>query len=150
MIEIDDFLLFCDRTFDGYRRALERLDDDTVNAVPDLPSPNSPFQLVIHAVSAAHWWTAHITLGQPVDRDRPAEFEASGTIDEALAALDQAQLQLHEDAPELAIATELAEPPQTQTPLGKPWTVGAALIHTYEELAQHLGHLEITVDLVAK
>ena len=50
--------------------------------------------------------------------------------------------------PLLDAATELTEIPQTQTPLAGEWTVGAALIHAYEELAQHLGHLEVTADLL--
>lgn len=149
MITIDDFLLFADRTLDGYRVALDRLDDSTVNKLPDLPGPNSPYQLIIHTVSALDWWTSHIVLGHPSSRDRPAEFEATGSVAEARAALDAAQAKLHELAPALAEATSLAEAPQTQTPLGAEWTVGACMIHAYEEMAQHLGHLEITVDLLS-
>ncbi len=149
MISIDDFLRFSDRTLDGYRRSLERLNDTTVNALPDLSSPNSPYQLVVHALAAAYWWTDHIVLGNPSDRDRPAEFKAAGTVADLHAALDAAQAKLHQLGPALAAATEIAIPPETQTPLESEWTVGACMIHVYEELAQHLGHLEITVDLVA-
>ncbi len=149
MISIDDFLLFADRTLDGFRRALERLDDESVNALPALPSPNSPFQLVAHSVAATRWWTDHIVLGNPSDRDRPAEFEAAGPVEEALAAVDDLQALLHRLGPELAGATDIAGEPRTQQALGAEWTVGACMIHSYEELAQHLGHLEITVDLLA-
>lgn len=149
MISIDDFLLFADRTLDGYRRALERLDDESVNTVPALPAPNSPFQLVAHSVAATRWWTDHIVLGNPSDRHRPAEFEATGSVDEAREAIDALQTLLHRLALELADATDIAGEPRTQQALGAEWTVGACMIHAYEELAQHLGHLEITVDLVA-
>jgi hypothetical protein len=30
------------------------------------------------------------------------------------------------------------------------WTQGAALLHTYEELAQHRGQMEITRDIVMR
>ncbi len=149
MISIDDFLLFSDRTLDGFRAALARLDDTTVNVMPPLPGPNSPFQLVIHTVSAVEWWSSHIVLGEPSDRDRPAEFEAKGRVAEAVAAVDTLQQRLHELGPRLAAAVTPLNPPQTQTPLEGEWTVGACMIHAYEEMAQHLGHLEITVDLVA-
>lgn len=149
MISIDDFLLFSDRTLDGFRGALERLNDTTVNALPNLPSPNSPYQLVVHSLSAADWWTDHIILGNPSDRDRPAEFEAAGTVAQLHVTLDDAQAKLHQLGPALAAATNVAFPPATQTPLAGEWTVGACMIHVYEELAQHLGHLEITVDLVS-
>jgi len=148
MISIDDFLSFSDRTFNGYRRALDRLDDTTVNVLPDLPGANSPYQLVIHALGAMDWWTSHIILGNPSDRDRPTEFEASGTLDTALQELSAGQERLHALGPQLAAAVELANPAQTSTPFEGEWTVGACMIHVYEELAQHLGHLEITVDLV--
>ncbi len=149
MITIDDFLVFADRTFDGFRRALERLDDETINTLPELPDPNSPFQLVIHTVSAVDWWTSHIVLGHLSDRDRPSEFVAVGTMAEAQQALDTSQRKLHELGSALGAATTIANPPETQTPLETQWTVGTCMIHAYEEMAQHLGHLEITVDLVA-
>ena len=52
------------------------------------------------------------------------------------------------DGDALPQVNTLAHPAHTQTPLGTPWTVGKALVHAYEELAQHLGHLDITVDIV--
>jgi len=148
MISIDDFLLFCNRTLDGYEGAIAELDDETVNALPPLPDPNSPFQLVTHAVGAGTWWTARVVCGHEVERDRDGEFSTVGTADAARKSLADFRRLLGELAPELAAASELAIIPSTQTPLGAPWTVGAALIHAYEELAQHLGHLQITVDLV--
>lgn len=149
MISIDDFLLFSDRTIDGFRRAVDRVDDSTVNAMPDLPSPNSPYQLVVHTLAAVDWWTSHIVLGESSDRNRPAEFEAQGTVGELQAALDAAQHKLHALGPRLSSAQAVVNQPETQTPLEAEWTVGACMIHAYEEMAQHLGHLEITVDLVS-
>ncbi len=148
MISIDDFLVFADRTYDGFGRALDRLDDTSVNALPDLPSPNSAFQLVVHTVAAVDWWTSHIILGHPSDRNRPAEFEATGTRAEAQHALATSRAKLHELGPALAGATTYVNQPQTEEPLAGEWTVGACMVHVYEELAQHLGHLELTVDLV--
>jgi hypothetical protein len=148
-ITVDEFVLFCERTIDGMVAALERLDDTTVNALPPLPAPNSAFQLVTHALGACEWWTAHVVCGRPSARDRAAEFTSAGTVAELRERATAATARLRALEPELAVATRLAFPAHTQTPLGREWTVGAALLHTYEELAQHLGHLEITVDLVA-
>jgi uncharacterized protein DUF664 len=147
-ISVDDFLLFCERTIDGMRRAVDRLDDDSVNAVPDLPDANTPFQLMTHALGAAQWWTSHIVCGRPSDRIRDDDFNSAGTIADLHATADELVALLRDLAPELQAATGLANTARTQIPLDGEWTVGAALIHAYEELAQHLGHLEITVDLV--
>lgn len=150
MIAVEDFVRFCERTIDGMVRTLGRLDDATVNAVPpQLPGANSPFALVTHTFGALEWWTGHMVCGYPSSRDRDAEFRASGSVAELLAAAEAAKTQLRHIAPEIAAATAIAGTPRTTVPLDGEWTVGACLIHAYEELAQHLGHLEITVDLLA-
>ncbi len=149
MITVDDFVLYCHRTLDGMQRAIDRLDDETVTARPGLPGANTPFGLVTHALGACEWWTAHIVCGHPSARDRDAEFDTTGTVADLREAIEIAKERLVDLSPEMTAATELAHEAHTQTPLGAPWTVGAALIHAYEELAQHLGHLEITVDLLA-
>jgi hypothetical protein len=147
-ISVEDFVLFCERTIGGMRRAVDRLDDTTVNELPDLPNPNSPFQLVTHALGSCQWWTAHIVCGHPSDRVRADEFTSTGTLAEVHAAADHVVARLRELIPEMRAATELSFTASTELPLDEEWKVGTALIHAYEELAQHLGHLEITVDLV--
>ena len=147
-ITVDDFLVFCDRTIDGYREALARLDDALVNRSPDIPDANTPYRLTVHATAACEWWTAHIVCGHPSQRDRDAEFAAQGTLAEATAALDALSARLAALRPDLEAAQGVRAQASTTKPLGAEWTVGACLIHAYEELAQHLGHLEITVDLL--
>lgn len=148
MITIDDFLLFCGRTVDGTLAAVDRIGDDRINVRPDLEGVSTPFQLVTHAFAAAEFWCAHIVCGHPTERVRDEEFVAAGTVADLHANAAALLARLADLAPEMASADMLANPPQTQTPLGAPWTVGAALIHAYEELAQHLGHLEMTADVL--
>lgn len=148
MIDVDDFLRFCRRTIDGTRDAVDRIGDDRINTRPDLVGVSTPFQLVTHAFSAAEWWCAHIVCGRPSDRVRDDEFDAQGTVADLHARADRLMALLDELRPEMAAATELAHTASTQTPLDGEWTVGAALIHAYEELAQHLGHLEMTADVL--
>lgn len=147
MIDTAAFLTFCNRTLDGYEQAIGRLSDEQLNERPPIDGASSPFQLVIHAMSATRWWSAHIVCGQPSDRDRDSEFVASGTRSDLTAAIDDVRSMLGELAPEMATATEPANEGVTKKPLGREWTVGDALMHTYEELSQHLGHLEMTADL---
>lgn len=149
-ITVDDFVLFCERTIGGMRVALDRCDAEQLNAQPDLPAPNSPFQLVTHALAACEYWTSHVVAGHPTDRRRDDEFTAIGTRDELDRQADALVDRLRELAPELRAAQVLANEAHTTLPLSQEWTVGTALIHAYEELAQHLGHLEITVDLVTR
>ncbi len=148
MISADDFALFCGRTIDGMARALDGLSDREVNRSPDVEGANSAYALVTHALAAAEWWTEYVVLGHPIERDRPSEFTATGAASDLIHRCDAAKARIAELAPQLGAAEELHGEAVTQIPLGADWTVGAALIHAYEELAQHLGHLEITVDLV--
>ena len=148
MITIDDFLLFTRRTVTGTLAAVDRIGDERINLRPDLPGVATPFQLVTHAFAAADFWCSHIVCGYPTERVRDDEFVATGSVADLHAAAAALLARLDELAPEMAAATELAHQPQTQTPLEAPWTVGAALIHAYEELAQHLGHLEMTADVL--
>lgn len=150
MISIDDFLLFCDRTLDGMVSAIEGLSDAEVNWLPSLPEPNSAFQLVIHATAAGEYWVDHIVLGNSTTRDRDAEFVSEGSTQSALDAIERLRQLLHDRGPKLAAAPSIAVPVERGSIAPEQWTVGAALIHVYEELAQHLGHLEITVDLLRR
>ncbi len=147
-IPADDFVRFCERTIDGMVAAVRRLDDDEVNRPPPLVGGNTPYQLVTHALSACAWWTSHIVCGRPSSRDRDSEFRARGPVAELENAAAHSKAALRDLLPTLATADRLHGVPMTQTELDGEWTVGAALIHAYEELAQHLGHLEVTVDLI--
>lgn len=143
-----DFGRFCERTIDGTVAAIRRLDDRSVNHRPDLPGANSPFVLVTHAMGAFDWWVGHIVCGHPSDRNRAAEFTATGSVADLEVLVATTRQRLRDLLPEIETADRLHGEPELQNPLPGGWTVGAALIHAYEELAQHLGHLEITVDLI--
>ncbi len=147
-VGVADLLLFCHRAIDAMVIGVERLDDTLVNTAPPVPHVNTPAQLVVHALSACEWWCAFVICGHPTPRDRDAEFMATSTVDALRQQASELKERLTELAPEIAAKTDLHIEPTTTVPLGVPWTVGAALVHAYEELAQHLGHLEITVDMV--
>jgi len=148
MITVDEFSLFCRRTVAGTLAVVDRLGDDLINERPALPGANTPYQLVTHAFAAAGWWCGHVVLGRPSARVRDDEFVASGCVADLHAAAAGLLTSIEALAPDLAAAVEPMHQPETQTPLGTDWTVGACLIHAYEELAQHLGHLEVTADIL--
>ena len=148
-ITVEDFVVFCERTIEGHMRAIDRLNDAQVNRAPDLPAANTPFQIVTHAFAACEWWCAHIVCGRPGERDRDQEFVATGTRSDLRVAAAVLRDLLADLRPGLEAATTLAHEAVTrEDPLDGEWTPGAAMIHAYEELAQHLGHLEVTVDIV--
>ncbi len=146
-ITVDDFLLFSDRTIDGFIETIGRLDDETVNQ-PPFDGASSAAALTTHAMAAATFWCDHVIAGNPTSRDRDSEFVATATVAEVAERCDETKTLLHSLDSAIAAATSLHIEPTVQTALGRPWTVGAALIHAYEELAQHLGHVEMTADIL--
>lgn len=146
-ISVDDFLLFSDRTIDGFIAATGRLDDDSVNR-PPFVGASSTAALTIHALAAATFWCDHVIAGNPTTRDRDSEFVATASVAELAQRCAETKTLLHALGPAIAAATDVHIEPAVQTALGQPWTVGAALIHAYEELAQHLGHVEMMVDVL--
>jgi hypothetical protein len=146
-ITVDDFLLFSDRTIDGFIDTVGRLDDDSVNQ-PPFEGASSAAALTTHAMAAAMFWCDHVVVGNPTSRDRDSEFVATATVADLQQRCTETKAALRSLGPQLTTSRELHGPAKTQTPLGQPWTIGAALIHAYEELAQHLGHVEMTADVL--
>lgn len=145
----EEYLFFTDRALDGMVRVLEDLGDELVNQRPELPGANSPYVIVNHSLGVLGFWVGRLVAGRPVERDREAEFHATGTVAEIVARVREAQQQLRADvaaADPRAPLREDAPPKYVGTPVGR--TQGAALQHAYEELAQHHGQLEITRDVL--
>jgi hypothetical protein len=149
MISIDDFLYYLDEALDGMVQIVGELGDDLANRRPDLPGANSPFAILTHCLGVMEYWGSEIIAGRRIVRDRPAEFGATGRVAELIEDTRRARQRL---AADLA-ALEPFEPPRGQPrpgistlPLGR--TQGGALLHIYEELAQHRGQMEITRDLL--
>lgn len=149
VITVDSYLAYCDHAVDSYAVCVRELGEAHLNErIAGAPGSNSGFALVAHAVGVMGHWARDVNRGIEVPRDRDAEFTASGTVDEALALLEAARARLHEDARAADPAATPANPP-TQWDRTAYATQGDVLLHVYEELAQHLGHLEVTRDVLA-
>ncbi len=143
-----DFFLL-QRHFDQMTAAAAELGDELVNSVPDLPGANSAYQIVFHCCGMLEWWTRGAILGLDVERDRDGEFVASGTVAQLTSRVDQVRAQFIRDLDRIDPVAPLRGDPSEEyrgTPIGD--TAGGALMHVFEELAQHHGHLELTRDLV--
>ena len=153
MITIDEYLALCDSALDGYAVVVRELGESHLNAaqtsVPGLEGAgsNTAFALVAHVVGVMGRWGRTVNRGIVVPRDRDAEFMARGTLAVALARLAMGRASRHA----AARAADTAAPP-VNPPTGRDRTAyatqGAVLLHVHEELAQHLGHLEVTRDVL--
>ncbi len=148
MISIDEYLTFCDRSLDGYAACVRELGDAHVNSsLTGAEGSNSAFALVAHVVGVMGRWGRTVNRGIVVPRDRDAEFTSTGTVEEALELLVMGRARLHEDAHAADLGAAPVNPPTGRDRTAYA-TQGAVLLHVYEELAQHLGHLEVTRDVL--
>lgn len=148
MITRDSYLDFCDDALDAYAVITRQLGDSRVNAVaPGVAGSNSAFALVSHVVGVMGRWGRTVNRGIAVPRDRDAEFTATGTVEEALALLESGRARLHEDVRACDPSAAPLDPPTGRDGTAYA-TQGDVLLHVYEELAQHLGQLEVTRDVL--
>jgi hypothetical protein len=149
VITVDEYLRFCDDALDGYAAVVAELGDHLVNARLDgTPGSNSAFALVTHVAGMTARWVRTVNRGVVVPRDRPAEFTATGTAAEALALVESTRALLHDDARAASPRELPANPAHEKDGSISYATQGEVLLHVYEELAQHLGQLEVTRDVL--
>ena len=149
MISVEDYLYFVDEAIDGMVSIVIELGDDLANRKLDLPGAHSPYAILTHCLGVMEYWAGHVVAGRSIERDRAAEFRASGRVSELGDRARRARGRLRWDIANV----EPFEAPRGETPpedahLPIARTQGGALLHVYEELAQHRGQMEVCRDLL--
>jgi Protein of unknown function (DUF664) len=149
MIDVDDFLYFVDEALEGMVTVVTELGDELANRRLDLLGANSPYAVLYHCLGVMEYWGGAMVAGRTIERDRDAEFRATGEVSDLVRRTRQARRQLDAD---LADLEPLAPPQGTRQPedadLPLARTQGGVLMHVYEELAQHRGQMEVTRDVL--
>ncbi len=148
-ISSDDLAYFVDRAIDGMIEIVRDLGDELACTRPDLPGANSPYAILFHCLGVMGYWGGHTVAGRDMDRDRDAEFRATGSVDTLIQACAAAKRQFAADIAVADPAQPLRRPPVATTWHGRELeNQGAALLHILEEVAQHHGQAELTRDLL--
>jgi len=133
---------------------LEGLSEAQLDWRPSVDGANSACVIAAHTLGNARAWVLGIACGRPIERDRAAEFRASGRrealvaqtrslsgeIDSALAALPPRDID-RRLVPEQSLWGE----GQAQE-----ISVREALAHVVEHASIHLGQLQLTRDLALR
>lgn len=142
-----DYLWFCDLALGNMAEIIEELGDDLANRRPPFPEANSPYVILAHCLGVMEYWGGATIADRSIERDRAAEFTASGPVGPLLQRTAEARRRLAEDLQGL---DPWAEPPNVYRNPDEdvPYkdTKGAVLLHVLEELFQHLGQMELTRD----
>jgi Protein of unknown function (DUF664) len=148
-LSVADALWFVDDCLDEMTAILRQLGDRRANAAPDLPGANAPYAILTHCLGVMEYWGGHMIAGRAITRDRAAEFQARGRVDELLDRTAQARAQLEKDIATLeplAAPRSVPDPEDADLPIGR--TQGGVLLHILRELAQHLGQLQLSRDVI--
>ncbi|MBA2625929.1 MAG: DUF664 domain-containing protein [Acidimicrobiia bacterium] len=149
MISLDDYLAFVDDALDGMAAIVTELGDELANRKPDVVGANTPYALLVHCLGVMEHWAGSVVAGRQVERDRDAEFVATGPVDQLVGRVGTARQQLRTDLEHLeptAPPRGPVDPEDADLPLGR--SRGGALFHLYEELAQHRGQMEVGRDVL--
>lgn len=149
MITDDDYLYYVDRALDGMGGIVAGLGDRLANTRPPFPGANSPYALLTHCLGVMSYWAGQLVAGREVVRDRDAEFASAGPVGPLLDRVAEARARLAEDVRAAVPAGRLrGTPPEAFLGPDRELNQGAALLHIYEELAQHHGQMEILRDAI--
>jgi uncharacterized damage-inducible protein DinB len=130
---------------------LDGLDEAQLNRRPPVAGANSLYVIVTHVLGNVRAWVLGIACGQPVTRDRPAEFRASGRDASELVAEAQRLSRAIDAALSALSPSDLDRslvPPQSLWGEGDPYEISVreAIMHVVEHASLHLGQLQITRD----
>ena len=132
---------------------LADVSDEALNRELAIQPTNTLFQLGTHVAGSARYWAITCAGGTDFHRRRETEFAASGRGEELRADLDLLVDQIHESLDPLTGA-DLNRPtggdPKFHSTGGseEPLPLRDAVLHALEHTALHLGHIQITRQLL--
>jgi len=130
------------------------LSDQQLNQPLPVPDANTLFAIATHAVGMGEFWVLTLVGDRPSNRNRMAEFQATGEGKQLIMRYEQWITETHallNSLPDGAMQ-RVVEPPLAFRSTGGlqdgPLTVRDCLYHVVEHTATHLGHLQLTADLL--
>ena len=148
-ISVDELVSYTERAVDQMADIVTGLGDDLANRRPALPGANSPYAILRHCLGVMEFWGGQVIAGRTIERDRDAEFVATGSVATLVVATQQAKDTVRMDA----TGAGPSAPPLGPHPDKSPdelelLSQGSALLHVLEEVTQHLGQMELTRDML--
>lgn len=133
-------------------RELEGVTPEDLNRQLALPECNTLFALATHLVGSGEFWVLVKVGKREIPRDRPAEFRSSGDVEALRERYERWIQRVHEvlDTFPDERLSEALEPPASSlsTPAPETRDVHYALLHAVEHSALHLGHIQLTRQLL--
>lgn len=139
--------------FEGFHAVLLEMHEDCKAVLRDLTQEeldhtpgegmNSLAVLAAHIAGSGTYWIGDVVMGQHTGRDRPAEFVTSGVDRRELFSRLDASLSRIAQAFESLSVEQLGET-RSASGWGEEFTVAWAIGHILEHTSLHLGHMQVT------
>ena len=149
-LDVSTMQLYVRHAYGGMARVLDRLDDETVNLRPPLWGTNTVAGLIVHCCELGPSWFEMPGLGRDSERDRDAEFTTTATVAELRERIGTAVGRCEALLVELDAGPTASDHPFREFMPGTDRTDAGLVLHVLEELYQHLGHMEVTADAIAR
>lgn len=129
-------------------KVIRGLNDEAANWQPLQAGTNSIYAILTHIIGVDNFWVRQIIGGQTVQRNREAEFRASGKIAELLTVWEESWIQIESLLGKLdhAQLLEVRSRPfssEQQESITVQWII----LHLITHYATHLGHIQLTRQL---
>jgi len=127
-------------------QALEALPADVLDWKPG-PEMNSISVIITHLTGAERFLIGDVIMGEPSNRNREAEFLVEGLAkQDLLDRLTTVDAYIKWAFEKMSLAD--LETSRTHPRNGKQVSVSWAILHALEHTGIHLGHIEVTVQLL--
>jgi uncharacterized damage-inducible protein DinB len=150
--EIDTYSHYIREKIAQIHAALRDLSEAELNCAPDLPGANSAYVIATHTFGNMRAWVLGVICGRDLRRDRPAEFDSRGTYEALGKAACELSGEIETALQELDPATlsDRFVPAQELWGEGEPAELErrGCLAHVLEHAGIHLGHIQMTVELL--
>jgi len=132
---------------------LHGVPDEDMNRHMEIQPSNTLYQLGFHVLGSARFWAITLAGGEDFHRDRPAEFVSSGSGEALIADLEELIERLHTrldplDSADLTRLTSGSSHHRSVDPDADGLPLRDSLLHALEHTALHLGHAQITRQLL--
>ncbi len=145
---------YLDRLVVDIVKDLHDLPDTLMNWPWPIPDANTLFAMATHTAGMGEFWVLSLIGGAPSERDRAAEFRATGTANDACTRLKAWAHACHsvlDDLPDTGM-DRLVQLPEAFSRSGgfasPKMSVRDALLHVVEHTATHLGHIQLGRQIV--
>lgn len=151
MVIDDEYRYFVERTVRDMAAVVAELGDERACRTPDIPGANSAYALLTHCLGVIEYWAGEVNVGRDAHRNRAAEFTATGPVADLLDRTDRVLAQFALDVAAVAGRTDVARPDEAWARRReRPLSPSGVLLHVFQEVAQHLGQLEVIRDAMAR